>query len=302
METFVKDLKEVKGVSKKETSLHDEILCDHRLMNELHALDVDESEIDNYLPLLATYLDQRAAQEDPKKKTKAPYPGLIMKLCIDDSGKLSYVLGPNEETKRRAERDRNYIYKDFPKEWSDLTSKAIKGERYKKLRSAIAKTFTKHCTKPWVYIQGDSGSGKSYYIAGVLNLLAADGDTVCFLNGPKRFNQLKTLAIKDPQEFESVMERLVKCGTLVIDDFGNEFKSDYVRDQIVIPLLSERSRRKMRTYFTSQFDLRQITLLYSPYNNVIEGSRVSSLIENNIEGVVVLEAGFETVINQKRSK
>lgn len=302
METFVKDTKEIKGASKKESTLHDEIICDRRLMNELHALDIDDSEIDNYLPLLATYLDQRAAQEDPTKKAEAPYPGLTMKLCIDDSGKLSYTLGPNEETKRREAIDRNYIYKDFPKEWSDLTSKAIKGERFKKLRSAISKTFTKNCTKPWVFVQGDSGSGKSYYIVGVLNLLAADGDTVCFLNGPKRFNKLKTLAIKDPQEFDETMERLANCSTLVIDDFGNEFKSDYVRDQIVIPLLSERSRKKMRTYFTSQFDLKQITLLYSPRNNVIEGSRVTNLIENNIEGVVVLDTGFEAIINQKRSK
>ena len=302
METFVKDRKEIKNASMKESSLHDEIICDRRLMNELHALNIDDSEIDNYLPLLATYLDQRAAEEDPKKKSEAPYPGLTMKLVIDDFGKLSYTLGPSEETKRKEARDKNYIYKDFPKEWSDLTSKAIKGERFKKLRSAISKTFTKNCTKPWIYVQGDSGCGKSYYIAGVLNLLAANGDTVCFLNGPKRFNQLKTLAIKNPQEFEDTMERLTRCETLVIDDFGNEFKSDYVRDQIVIPLLSERSRKKMRTYFTSQFDLRQITMLYSPRNNVIEGSRVTTLIENNIESVVVLDSGFEAVLNQKRSK
>ena len=60
METFVKDTKEIKE-AKKETGLLDEILCDRRLMNDLHALDIDDSEISNYLPLLATFLDQRAA-------------------------------------------------------------------------------------------------------------------------------------------------------------------------------------------------------------------------------------------------
>ena len=99
METFVKDTKEIQN-AKKENGLLDEILCDRRLMNELHSLDIDDSEIKNYLPLLATYLDQRAAEEDPRHKLEAPYPGMSMKLCIDDSGKLSYVLGPNEETKR----------------------------------------------------------------------------------------------------------------------------------------------------------------------------------------------------------
>ncbi|MBO4737230.1 MAG: hypothetical protein J5627_02175 [Bacilli bacterium] len=301
METFVKDTKEIKGASFKESSLHDEILNDRRLMNELHALDIDDSEIDKYLPLLATYLDQRDAEEDPKKEIEAPYPGLTMKLCIDDSGKLSYTLGPSEETKRKEALEKNYIYKDFPESWKDLNGKSIKGERYKKLRTALAKTFTKTCTKPWVFVKGDSGCGKSYYLAAVLNGLAADGESVCFINGAKRFDELKALAIKNRQEFDKIMASLEGCGTMVIDDFGNEFKSEYIRDQIILPLLAERSRAGLRTYFTSQYTLDEIKQLYSLHKSYIEGSRVSKLIEKNIDKVVILEAGLETFA-QKRSK
>ena len=301
MGTFVKDTKEIKGASFKESSLHDEILNDRRLMNELHALDIDDDEIDKYLPLLATYLDQRDAEEDPKKELEAPYPGLTMKLCIDDSGKLSYTLGPSEETKRKEALEKNYIYKDFPESWKDLNGKSIKGERYKKLRTAIAKTFTKTSTKPWVFVKGDSGCGKSYYLAAVLNGLAADGESVCFINGAKRFDELKALAIKNRQEFDKIMASLEGCGTMVIDDFGNEFKSEYIRDQIVLPLLAERSRAGLRTYFTSQYTLDEIKQLYSLHKSYIEGSRVSKLIEKNIDKVVILEAGLETFA-QKRSK
>ena len=301
MGTFVKDTKEIKGASFKESSLHDEILNDRRLMNELHALDIDDDEIDKYLPLLATYLDQRDAEEDPKKELEAPYPGLTMKLCIDDSGKLSYTLGPSEETKRQEALEKNYIYKDFPESWKDLNGKSIKGERYKKLRTAIAKTFTKTSTKPWVFVKGDSGCGKSYYLAAVLNGLAADGESVCFINGAKRFDELKALAIKNRQEFDKIMASLEGCGTMVIDDFGNEFKSEYIRDQIVLPLLAERSRAGLRTYFTSQYTLDEIKQLYSLHKSYIEGSRVSKLIEKNIDKVVILEAGLETFA-QKRSK
>jgi hypothetical protein len=38
------------------------------------------------------------------------------------------------------------------------------------------------------------------------------------------------------------MAELENCDLLVIDDFGSEFKSDYVRDQIVMPLLNERAK------------------------------------------------------------
>ena len=88
---------------------------------------------------------------------------------------------------------------------------------------------------------------------------------------------------------------------MVIDDFGNEFKSDYIRDQIVIPLFAERSRAGLRTYFTSQYTLDEIKQLYSLHKSYIEGSRVSKLIEKNIDKVIILEAGLETLA-QKRSK
>ena len=296
----MKDTKEIKE-AKKETGLLDEILCDRRLMNELHALDVDDSEVGKYLPLLATYLDQRAAEEDPRHELIAPYPGMSMKLCIDDSGKLSYVLGPNEETKRKEALEKNYIYKDFPEAWADLNGKTVKGERYKKLRTALAKTFTKNCVKPWVFVKGEAGSGKSYYLAAVLNGLAADGEIVCFINGAKRFDELKSLAIKNRKQFDKIMVELEECGTMVIDDFGNEFKSEYIRDQIILPLLSERSRAGLRTYFTSQYNLDEIKQLYSLHKSYIEGSRVSKLIEKNIDKVVTLEVGIETV-SQKRAK
>ena len=133
METFVKDRKEIKGAESKSTTLRDEILCDRRLMNELHALNVGDEEIDSYLPLLITYLDQRAAEEDPKHELKAPYPGMTMKLIIDDSGN-------------------NYIFRDYPDAWADLSGKSVKGERYKKLRTALAKTFASTCVKPWVFV------------------------------------------------------------------------------------------------------------------------------------------------------
>ena len=121
------------------------------------------------------------------------------------------------------------------------------------------------------------------------------------MNGAKRFDELKTLAIKNRKQFDTIMGQLETCGTMVIDDFGNEFKSEYIRDQILLPLLSERSRSGLRTDFTSQYNLDEIKQLYSIHKSYIEGARVSKLIEKNIDKVVTLEPGLETV-SQKRAK
>lgn len=295
MEMFIKDRAEVKNASNKPSSLLDEVLNDTRLMATLHGLGVDQKDIENHLSLLATYLDQRDAEENPK--LVAPYPGLKMTLGLDSSGHLCAYFGPNDEEKRKLLIEANFLYRDYPDDWIKLTPKAFRGEKYKKVREAMQESLTKN-GKPWVYVVGESGSGKSQYLAAMANGFAAKGRTVCFMNANQRFDDLKNLAIKDREKFLSHMNLLKNCYAMIIDDFGNEFKSDYVRDQIVMPLLAERSRLGLFTFFTSQYSLEEIKKLYSLRNSYIEGSRVAKTIEKNINKVVTLEQGIESTFRR----
>jgi len=290
MEMFLKDRAEIKNASNKPNPILDEVLNDSRLMAILNGLGVDQKEIEDHLSLLATYLDQRDSEENPK--LPAPYPGLKMILGLDSSGHLCSYLGPNDENKRKLLIEANYLYRDFPDEWVKLSPKALKGERYKAIRLAISKTMKNG--KPWLFVRGESGSGKSQYLAAIANYFAENGRTVCFMNANQRFDELKTLALKNRDKFLENMEALKSCEVMVIDDFGNEYKSEYVRDQIVMPLLSERSRAGLKTYFTSQYSVDEIKTLYSLHGSALEGSKVSKIIERNIEKEVSLEPGMES--------
>lgn len=290
MEMFLKDRAEVKNASNKPSSLLDEVLGDTRLMAILNGLGVNQKEIEDHLSLLATYLDQRDAEDNPK--LPAPYPGMKMTLGLDSSGHLCAYFGPSDEEKKRLLIEANYLYRDYPDEWVKLSVAALKGERYKAIKATIAKTMKGG--KPWAFVKGESGSGKSRYLAAIANGFAIKGKTVCFMNANERFDELKTLAVKNRDRFLTNMEALKKCEVMVIDDFGNEYKSEYVRDQIVMPLLSERSRAGLKTYFTSQYSVDEIKKLYSLHNSVLEGSKVSKIIERNIEKEVTLELGLES--------
>lgn len=294
MEMYIKDRAEVKNASKKPNPILDEVLNDSRLMAILNGLGVDQKEIEDHLSLLATYLDQRDAEENPK--LPAPYPGLKMTLGLDSSGHLCSYLGPSDEERRKLLIEANYLYRDFPDEWVKLSPKALRGERYKALRNAVGKTMKNG--KPWVFVRGESGSGKTQYLAAISNFFAENGDTVCFMNANQRFDELKSLAMKNRDKFLTNMDALKKCAVMVIDDFGNEYKSEYVRDQIVMPLLSERSRAGLKTYFTSQYSIDEIKTLYSLHGSALEGSKVSKVIEKNIEKEVILEPGMESFVRR----
>ena len=59
------------------------------------------------------------------------------------------------------------------------------------------------------------------------------------------------------------MEVLSNVPFLVLDGFGNEIKNTYIRDAIVLPLLSNRRRNRCITIITSNYDVEDIVKLYS---------------------------------------
>ena len=48
-----------------------------------------------------------------------------------------------------------------------------------------------------------------------------------------------------------------------IDDFGNEFVNDFIRDTIIYPIISTRHNKNLMTIFTSDFTIDEIETLYS---------------------------------------
>ena len=114
------------------------------------------------------------------------------------------------------------------------------------------------------------------------------------MNANKRFDELKGLAVKDKKAFESRLTELENLPLVVIDDFGSEFKSDYVRDQIVMPLLTERAKKNLSTILISDYSLPEIKELYSSSrSSAIMAGKLATLIESKITAPIQVEPGLE---------
>ncbi len=280
---------------KRVDSLLNEILSDKELMELLHNLGLKDEEIPSYLPLLATYQDnKKEIEEDPN--------ALQMVLEIaSDSGKLT---SHYEETQKQKEARRlveNYYLRDFSDEWLSSSLRSFRTSREKELKKEISASL-KDPYKNWFYIYGDLGVGKSYALASFCNDLARKGKKVGFMSATKRFDQLKGIAIKDKDKFDKTMSALYELDYLVIDDFGNEYKSDYVRDQIIMPLLSERAKSHKATLFTSDYALSEIEELYSQkYGTKIIAKKLVNIIKSNLRADVAeykLEKGLENLLQR----
>jgi primosomal protein DnaI len=193
-----------------------------------------------------------------------------------------------------------YLYRDFPEEW--LTSMPASLGRSTRVKEALGTMVlaAKNPEQPWAYFTGAMGSGRSFLLATYANLLVSQGNRVAFINANKRFDELKGMAISARGLFEKKMAELESCYLLVIDDFGSEFKSDYVRDQIVLPLLNERAKNNRLTFFASDYTPDEIQTLYSNDKTAaIYAKSLVNLIRSHIGKVSVVAKGFETYLGQK---
>jgi primosomal protein DnaI len=282
------------------SALLDEILADEGLLAELRALGVAKEEIPQYVSLLASYEESQKICQACKglDRCASPTPQLIPALAILDSGRLGLTLGPCRFAKDRASLLADYLFRDYPDEWLSLSLRSFRNQRANEVKKALSSALRDEA-HPWVYLRGGSGVGKSFFLAAFANDLALRGRTVAFLNANKRFDELKSLAITDRPAFEQAMAALEGSALLVIDDFGSEYKSDYVRDQVVMPLLGERSKKRLPVFFGSRYTLEEIQDLYgaSSRSGLIVAKQLVGLIRGNIAGETVLPKGLDSYLH-----
>lgn len=283
-------------------SLLAEIKNDRPLMAKLKELGIGEEELLSYLPILVSYQDNQKEIAAEEKAFNGETPTTMqMVLEISDAGKLSFHY---EETAFQKEKRRlleNYYLRDFPDAWLTASVKSFKTAREKALKKIISSPLRREILKKWVYLYGEQGGGKSYALAAIANDLARQNKKVAFINANQRFDELKGLAVKEKNKFDEVMKTLESIEYLVIDEFGSEFKSDYVRDQIVLPLLSERSKEHRITFFASDYSLEEIEELYgAKYGGRLIAKKLVSLIRNNLnpEAECHVERGLENMLSR----
>ena len=159
---------------------------------------------------------------------------------------------------------------DFEEEWLNNTFTTVSNARSKS-KTAILNEYVKVCKKEsnrWIFIKGNVASGKSYFAATMIVESARKGDfqSLGFMNVPSRFKELSDLAFTKNPRFDDEMDKYKTIELLVLDDFGNEFKSDFVRDNILFPIISARLKNKLPTIITSNYTIDDCASMYQTTN------------------------------------
>jgi primosomal protein DnaI len=180
--------------------------------------------------------------------------------------------------------EKQFIVRDFDDTWLTHSIKQMDGKDNSGRKKAIKKysEYKSGKSDDWIYLQGNSNSGKTYVASQIcVDIARAEGGPICFIDSSKRFKELLDMSYKEKGKFDELLDRFSNCPVLVIDDFGNGFYNDYIRDGILFPIISNRAKKRLFTIFTSSYSYDDIiTILGTTKAGAIKMKQIVETIKN----------------------
>lgn len=161
----------------------------------------------------------------------------------------------------------------FEKEWLPFFGKR---EALSFIEGELAKT-------PWVYFEGDVGTGKTYTAIKVLIEAVINDFSAYFTTTIDMFSNLRPGSLYDT---ETLMKHLKTVDVLILDDLGQEKNSEWTQEKIY-SVINSRWQSGIPTIFTSNHEMARLEELYSraTYSRVAGLSRrclVSDVVDKRI--------------------
>ncbi|WP_066063601.1 primosomal protein DnaI [Neobacillus soli] len=107
-----------------------------------------------------------------------------------------------------------------------------------------------------LYLYGKFGVGKSYLLGAIANELAKKQISSMIVYVPELLREMKS-SIAD-STLNVKIEALKKEPILMLDDIGAESMSSWTRDEVLGPILQFRMLESLPTFFTSNFDFKEL--------------------------------------------
>jgi len=105
-----------------------------------------------------------------------------------------------------------------------------------------------------LYIHGDFSKGKTYTLAMIANLLNENRIPSIIAYFPVLVSKLRNDYYSDKDNYEDLVESLKNIDVLLIDDFGSENMSEWLRDEVLGPVINYRMSMQLPMFITSNVD------------------------------------------------
>ncbi len=128
-----------------------------------------------------------------------------------------------------------------------------------------------------LYLYGKYGTGKSYILQYVACELAKKGHKVIFVYYPDFARIIKSMITTGG--VEDIIDDLKSIEFLFIDDLGGDANSQFVRDEILLPVLQHRMVNKKPLFVSSNLSLDELSSHFALSNKDTDALKAKRIIE-----------------------
>lgn len=128
-----------------------------------------------------------------------------------------------------------------------------------------------------LYLHGSYGIGKTHVLGALAHELALKGVSSYMIHFPSLVVELKA-AIKENTVAEKI-DAIKKTPIVMLDDIGGEKMTEWIRDDILMPLLQYRMDYQLPTFLTSNLTLEQLEEHFTQTGQVADERKAKRLME-----------------------
>ncbi len=123
-----------------------------------------------------------------------------------------------------------------------------------------------------LYLFGNFQVGKTYFLAATANYFASLGIESLLIFFPDLVRVLKSLMFADKEEFENKINLLKTVPVLMLDDLGAEYNTEWVRDEVLCPILNYRLQENLPLFVSSNLDIKDMLNHYQEIDNNVNNA------------------------------
>lgn len=258
----------------KINSLFNKVLRDKDISKFIKKNNLSENQVQENMQLFFSFYFSK------KKSKEIEYnPKLIFK---DNKMFLELAETSSQRKKRESKKYENIIKTKYISKkllYSNFSSISNDSEKII-LATRLIEICDKKLNKSNVkgtYIYGKTGIGKSYLMGCVYNYLTNKGIEPAIIYFPEFVRKIKSLVSNG--DYNYIIDLIREQEVLIIDDLGAENITEFVRDEILVPIINYRSSENLLTFFTSNLGIKDLSDFLSVTKNSIDETKSMRIVD-----------------------
>ena len=141
----------------------------------------------------------------------------------------------------------------------------------------VCKSILNNQTRRGIYIYGPTGTGKTYLMGCIYNYFKQNGREPAILYYPEFIRKIKSKISNN--SYDLYIDLIRDEEILIIDDIGAENITEFIRDEVLGPIINHREAEKLPTFFSSNLSIDDLSELLSNGRTTIDKTKALRIVE-----------------------